>query len=175
VLIFTETITASGDAASGEYECTVTFYANTWPDAGAEIGTETIKVLVNTPPCCEDAYLDIDLLWPPNHKMVAIQIMGVEDADGDEVTITVTSVSQDEPTEGLGDGDMAPDASYSGGDVEVRAERSGIEDGRVYHIYFKATDEYGGTCEGEVTVGVPHDKKDTAIDSGPVYDSTALP
>ena len=61
--------------------------------------------------------------------------------------------------------------------AQVRAERSGTDkvpgDGRVYHISFTATDEYGATCDGEVTVGVPHDKKDTPVDGGALYDSTA--
>ena len=172
VLAFTETITVASDAEPGDYTCTVTFYANTWPHEGAEIGTETITIEVNAPPDCENAYADPDLLWPPNHKWVEVHIYGVTDADGDPVTITVTGVWQDEPTEGLGDGDHSPDALIYTDYVEVRRERSGIEDGRVYHIYYTADDGRGGICECEVTVGVPHDKKDTPVDGGPLYDST---
>jgi hypothetical protein len=161
VLYFTETITVASDAEPGVYTCIVTFYANTWPHEGAEIGTETITVEVNAPPDCENAYADPDLLWPPNHKWVEVRIMGVSDPDGDPVTITVTGVWPDEPTEGLGDGDHSPDAIIYTDYVEVRRERSGIEDGRVYHIYYTADDGRGGICECEVTVGVPHDKKDT--------------
>jgi hypothetical protein len=168
---FEETITVTGDASPGTYEIEVTFYSNTYPEEGSEIGTQTITLTVEGP-CCENAYADPDLLWPPNHQWVEIGIEGVTHTGGEPVTITVTGVWQDEPTEGLGDGDHSPDAVIHDGIVEVRAERSGIEDGRVYHIYFTATDEYGGVCEGEVTVGVPHDKKDTPIDGGALYDST---
>lgn len=171
VLSFNETITVASDAEPGVYMCNVTFYANTWPHEGAPIGTETITVEVNAPPNCENAYADPDLLWPPNHKWVEIHIMGVSDPDGDPVTITITGVWQDEPTEGLGDGDHSPDAIIYTDYVEVRRERSGIEDGRVYHIYYTVDDGRGGICECEVTVGVPHDKKDT-IDGGALYDST---
>ena len=98
--------------------------------------------------------------------------MGVSDPDGDPVTITVTGVWQDAPTEGLGDGDHSPDAIIYTDYVEVRRERSGIEDGRVYNIYYTADDGRGGICECEVTVGVPHDKKDPPIDGGALYDTT---
>jgi len=161
----------TGDAFPGTYEIEMTFYSNTYPEEGSEIGTQTITLTVEGP-CCENAYADLVLLWPPNHKWVEISIEGVTHTGGEDVTITVTSVWQDEPTEGLGDGDHSPDAVITDGIVEVRAERSGIEDGCVYHISFTATDEYGGYCEGEVTVGVPHDKKDTPVDGGALYDST---
>lgn len=171
-LSFTETITVSPDAEPGDYTCTVTFYANTWPHEGSEIGVESITVHVNAPPDCSQAYADPGTLWPPNHKMVEVHILGVTDPDGDPVTITVLGVWQDEPTEGLGDGDVSPDAEILGDHVKVRAERSGLEDGRVYHIYYIAEDDKGGFCECEVTVQVPHDVKDTAVDGGPLYDST---
>jgi hypothetical protein len=54
----------------------------------------------------------------------------------------------------------------------VRAERSGLGNGRVYKIAFTASDGKGGTCAGSVTVGVPHDVKDLPVDDGQAYDST---
>ena len=56
--------------------------------------------------------------------------------------------------------------------AQVRAERSGKDNGRVYEIGYTADDGNGGTCTGTVDVGVPLDKKDTAIDDGAIYDST---
>jgi hypothetical protein len=56
--------------------------------------------------------------------------------------------------------------------AQVRAERSGLGDGRVYTISFTGTDSFGAECTGEVKVGVPHDKKDIPVDGGPIYDST---
>jgi hypothetical protein len=57
--------------------------------------------------------------------------------------------------------------------VWLRAERSGKWNGRVYHIYFTATDSQG-SASGEVTVSVPRDKKGVAIDDGDLFffDST---
>jgi hypothetical protein len=43
--------------------------------------------------------------------------------------------------------------------VQVRAERSGLGDGRVYTISFTAKDPAGASCSGAVTVSVPHDKR----------------
>jgi hypothetical protein len=56
--------------------------------------------------------------------------------------------------------------------VNLRAERSGRGDGRVYKVYFTVPDPEQ-TAQGVVKVMVPHDKKtDAAIDSGGMYDST---
>lgn len=128
----------------------------------------------NEEPDCSTAVPGESTLWPPNHKMKSISISGVVDPDGDNVTITVDSIFQDEPTSGLGDGDQTPDGAGVGTDTaQVRAERSGIGDGRVYHISFTADDGNGGTCTGEVLVSVPHDQNGAAaVDQGALFDST---
>lgn len=103
--------------------------------------------------------------------MVAVGITGITDPNNN-ATITITSVKQDEPTNGLGDGDTAIDAIINGdGTVLLRSERSGKGDGRVYRIYFTAADGEG-SASGVVIVRVPHSVKKTAIDSGGHYDST---
>jgi hypothetical protein len=128
----------------------------------------------NDDPDCSGAFPSESALWPPNHKMKSVTIVNVTDPDGDDVTITIDSIFQDEPTNGLGDGDKSPDGSGVGtSTAEVRSERSGTSDGRVYHISFTAEDENGGTCSGEVLVTVPHDQSGApAVDQGPLFDST---
>ena len=134
----------------------------------------------NQTPDCSTAYAALGCLWPPNHKFVDINIMGVTDPDGDPITITITNITSDEPTatdKGSGGAKHAPDAiGVSTDTASVRAERSGRGDGRVYVIYFTASDGRGGTCEGgSVVVKVPHDQSDKtcpAIDSGQDYDAT---
>ncbi|MDD1667317.1 MAG: hypothetical protein LUO96_02495, partial [Methanomicrobiales archaeon] len=121
-------------------------------------------------------------LWPPNHKYADVTLVGVTDPDGDPVTVTITSVMSDELTaseEGSGGDLHAPDASGvgSGAATLLRAERSGNNNGRVYTIFFTATDGLiGGTSSGSVTVCVPHDQDAgcTCIDDGPLYDATAM-
>jgi streptogramin lyase len=133
----------------------------------------------NQPPNVTDAYPSIDCLWPPNHKFVDITIEGVTDPDSDEVTITITKITSDEPTatiEGAGGAKHAPDASGVGTDTaSLRAERSGTGNGRVYEITFVASDGIAET-EGSVLVKVPHDQSGdcVSIDSGQNYDATEI-
>jgi hypothetical protein len=127
----------------------------------------------NRPPDCSGAVANPDVMWPPNHKLVPVEILGVTDPDGDPVAITVTGITQDEPTNGQGDGDTSPDGVGVGtSQPQVRAERAGTRNGRVYVISFRADDGKGGSCNGSVKVSIPHDKKGTAIDDGQTYDST---
>lgn len=130
----------------------------------------------NQPPDCTQATPSINSLWPPNHKLVNISINGVTDADGDPITITITHITQDEPVNRLGDGDSAPDGFGVGtSEAQIRAERSGTGNGRVYTISFTADDGKGGDCTNTVQVGVPHDqgKGQIPIDDGQNYDSTS--
>ena len=139
----------------------------------ASTGTITITVTNNQPPVCTNASANPGSIWPPNHKFVTVNIKGVTDPDGNPVTFTINKIWQDEPTLGLGDGDTPIDGQILNGSVaQVRAERSGSGNGRVYQIFFTASDGNGGSCIGSVTVGVPHDQSGQApVDSGVRYDS----
>jgi hypothetical protein len=98
------------------------------------------------------------------------------DPDGDPVTITITGVTQDEPVDSGDDGNPCPDASGTGGSVvQLRAERQGDGDGRVYHIAFTASDGHGSECTGVVSVCVPKHfgPNRTCVDEGSLFDSTA--
>ncbi|HZJ64936.1 MAG TPA: thrombospondin type 3 repeat-containing protein [Kofleriaceae bacterium] len=143
-------------------------------DAAALIAA--VEALINHPPDCSAVTATPATLWPPNHAMQAIALSGATDPDGDAVTIAIAAVTQDEPVNGLGDGDTAPDAQLGPGpgQVEVRAERSGHGDGRVYRIGFVATDANGASCSGTALVGVPKSQgHGSAIDSQLVFNSLA--
>ncbi len=122
---------------------------------------------------CSTATPSQDDLWPPNHKMKSITISGITRPDTSPIPITITSIFQDEPTTGSG-GDKSPDAEGIGSSTaELRSERLGSGDGRVYHIFFDAIDSSGATCSGEVLVSVPHDQSGpSAVDGGALFDST---
>jgi hypothetical protein len=133
----------------------------------------------NQPPDCSTAAPSISEIWPANHKMVSVKILGVTDPDGNPISIVITGITQDEPLNGLGDGDTSPDGAGVGTDkAQVRAERAGTPkvpgNGRVYHIHFKASDGKGGACSGVVKVGVPHDQRPghVIVDGGELFDST---
>lgn len=131
----------------------------------------------NLPPVCTNAIASVDYLWPPNHKLKSIGVTGVTDPDSENITITYLGVTQDEPVNGLGDGDTEPDAVLLGGALSVRAERAGSGNGRVYNIEYQADDGEGGTCTGFVSVCVPHDQspnKAQCVDDGQTYNSFGL-
>jgi len=126
------------------------------------------------PPDCANATASPNLLWPPNHEFVSIQISGIVNPAPGAVTITVTGIFQDEPVQSSGSGNTSPDATGVGtGSPSVRAERDGGNDGRVYHIAFTATGA-SGSCTGSVTVGVPKSQGNNGgpIDQGALYNST---
>jgi hypothetical protein len=143
--------------------------------AASEPDTVSIAVLAaNQPPACGLARPRPSLLRRPNHKLVPVFITGVADPDDRDVRLTVTAVTQDEPVNGLGDGDTSPDAVLAGPLVLLRAERAGQGTGRVYRVTFIAEDASGGTCTGSVIVCVPHDRRTNAcVDEGQRYDSSA--
>jgi len=146
---------------------------------------------------CSNAVASETLLWPPNHKLVSIEITNLTGPDEPPATVVITRITQDEPVNGLGDGDTGPDGFGVGtSTAQLRAERSGLENGRVYGIAFTATAEGGeeeeeieaefaaeavfqvqAVCEGFVVVGVQHDRKpgSVPIDDGQIFDSTVLP
>lgn len=137
-------------------------------------GSDTVNAVVhaqdiNDPPDASLAQPTTALLWPPNHAFVAVGVTGVSDPDNN-ATIVITGVVQDEPTNGLGDGDTPIDAIINGDTVLLRAERSGKENGRVYHIHFTASD-FEGSSSGVVKVAVPHNMKKVAVDDGALFNS----
>jgi hypothetical protein len=178
-------------ALSGSTSATPTFVAPPVAAGGATLvfrlsvsdglgGTtsDEVSVLVqnvNDPPACHRARAYPPILWPPNHKLVPVTIVGHAWGPWHRMTTTVTSVTQDEPVSGLGEGDTSPDAVIHGSKVLLRAERSGTGNGRVYRLHFTATNERGDTCTGLAAVWVPKSLKAglrDAIDDGQLYDST---
>jgi cysteine-rich repeat protein len=51
----------------------------------------------NAAPDCSAAAADPDRIWPPNQKFVPVSISGIVEPDGDQTTITVVRITQDEP------------------------------------------------------------------------------
>lgn len=133
--------------------------------------SSTVDTELNHNPTCDQVTAGPDL-WPPNHKLQLRTLTGAADIDGDPLVTTVLGVTQDEPLDGLADGRTSPDAmpGPESDQVELRAERSGRGDGRVYRISFIVEDGRGGSCTGTAIVGVPHDQGGhPAVDSGDVY------
>ena len=145
------------------------------PDGTPCTGGACFKGRCDSPPDCSHAWVSPAELWPPNHKYVTVGVRGMTDPDGDAMRVVITGIRQDEPLNGLGDGDTCPDASGigKGNTAQVRAERAGTRDGRVYYVSFSADDGRGGRCQGTAKVCVPHDQSPghTCGDQGPLVDS----
>ena len=141
------------------------------------VATAQVEWLEETLPApdCNTVVASPFLIWPPNHKMRAVTLHGPDPVDGVEAEVTALYVHQDEPTNWRGDGNFAPDAEIGedGQTVSVRAERSGLLDGRLYFVGFEASLPGGGECQGEALLGVPHDRGQGHLpqDSGERYDS----
>ena len=156
-------VSASGDTLV--FQLTVTD-----PVQRSSTATSNVTV-VHQNPVCTAAEASPSVLWPPNHNLSPVKILGVTDPDNLSTTITVTAVTQDEPVKGLGDGDTSPDAVIQGQGVLLRVERASSSNGRVYQVTFTATDSKGGTCTGTVKVGAPRAKQSLAVDNGQLYNS----
>jgi TolB protein len=119
----------------------------------------------NRAPECDSAAANVTSIAAKRKSIRPIQLRGT-DPDGDDVTLTITAVTQDEPVSGWRDR-TAPDAFHgpTRHEVGLRAENSNRGDGRVYSISFDASDGRGGECSGAVTVTVP--RKGRAVDSAP--------
>jgi hypothetical protein len=175
---FNETITVPPNVtkadlpADGVVRCLVRFRATT-----SAIGVQvvTVKVILNQAPDCAQVKPDVTSLEPSNHKFRLVRLTGATDPDGDPVTLVVKGVTQDEPVNGSGDGDSSPDAQAgpTSDSVNLRAERAGNGDGRVYRVSFEGSDGKGGTCTGAVNVAVPRNQgnQKVAVDSGQSYTS----
>jgi hypothetical protein len=100
-----------------------------------------------------------DLLWPPNHKYVTVQVTteGSDDRDPSP-SVSLVSVTSNEPDDAPGDadGNTTNDIVIVDDDtIRLRAERSDDGSGRVYTITYLATDACGNATEVTETVEVP--------------------
>jgi predicted extracellular nuclease len=104
--------------------------------------------------------LNHEYLWPPNHKYVTVHAkVKAEDNFDPNPTVTLVSVTSNEPDNGLGDGDLADDIVIMNDfTFKLRAERSGGGQDRIYTITYKVTDACGNDTFATATVTVLHDR-----------------
>jgi len=113
----------------------------------------TVTVVDRIPPGISRMTASPNVLWPPNHKMVAVSLgVSVEDACDANVASScrIVSVSSNEGS--------AADSQITGRmTASLRAERSGKGD-RVYNVAVTCTDASNNSSTGTVAVTVPHDQ-----------------
>jgi uncharacterized repeat protein (TIGR01451 family) len=156
----THTITLTATDSSGNTStCTTTFIVvDTTAPTFTFTGTQT--------------------MWPPNHKYktftVADLVASVQDNCDVPLALSkviITKVTSDEIENGNGDGNTSNDIVIGANcrSVQLRSERDGGGNGRVYTIFFSVTDGAGNVGTGTTKVVVPHNVGGTAVDSGPHY------
>lgn len=127
--------------------------------------TAHVTVLDSTPPEIAVA-LDKTMLWPPNHKFVTVCAqVTVSDNSTAQPAWELVSITSNEDADGHGDGHTQPDyrdAAFGTADrcVDLRAERAGNGDGRIYDLVYSVRDAAGNTATAVAHVRVPHDASD---------------
>ena len=142
--------------------------------------TQSVIAEDTTPPVFTAA--PVQELWPPNHKYVTVTLAdcgsvvdacdGAVDLDGGAATIAYVTSDEPEDANGNGDGRTRDDMVIADGHtVELRAEREGTGNGRVYTIHFVVSDDAGNEAAAACRVDVPHDQgpHGGAVDDGPVW------
>lgn len=124
--------------------------------------------------------------WPPNHKYQEFDVADcvtsiVDTCDGSEIAASsahITRITSDEAEDdklaggGLGDGNTCNDIVITGPrTANLRVERMGHSNGRLYTVFFDVTDAQGNVTSANCKVGVPHDQSDpsSAPDDGCKY------
>lgn len=123
-------------------------------------GSFTVTVQDTTPPEIVSLTANPASLWPPDHTMVAVTVTAIAtDAVDPNPLVQIVSVTSDQPVNGTGDGDMAPDWQITGAmTVNLRSERShGVD--RTYTITVSATDFSGNVSQKTVLVKVTQPKR----------------
>jgi len=156
---------------------TVTYNANDSAGNAATPVTRTVIVQDTIAPTITlNSYAPS--MWPPNHKYSTFQLTQFVTAASDSCDTTVNlnsvvieKVTSDEIENGNGDGNTMNDIIIAANcrSVQLRAEREGISDGRVYTITFRVTDASGNVGRATARVVVPHNPGETVVDSGVHY------
>jgi uncharacterized repeat protein (TIGR01451 family) len=126
------------------------------PDPVTNNNSTTANVTVsNPPPIIANPSVNPSMLWPPDHKMIDVTV-NYDVTDNCESTTCALSVSSNEPINGTGDGDTAPDWEIVDAHrVRLRAERAGAGAGRIYTITVTCRDGAGASSSKSVTAQVP--------------------
>ena len=161
--VWSEADTVLGNEASLTATLTLgthTLTLNATDDSG-NTGTDTVMVdVVDTTPPEINILVNPDIMWPPNHKYVDVEtVVTVHDAVDTSPTLTLVSVTSNEPDNVKGDGNTTNDIEILSDTMfRLRAERSGKGQGRIYTITYGAEDASGNYAEASITITVPHNQ-----------------
>jgi FG-GAP repeat len=102
-------------------------------------------------------------LWPPNHNYHIVTIAQMVESVSDNCSslslndVMIEQVTSDEPDNDVGDGNTTNDIVIASDcrAVQLRAERDGTSDGRVYTITLRLRDNRGNVTRQNFEVSVP--------------------
>jgi hypothetical protein len=170
----------TGKASGSSFPVGTTTVVATATDAAGNSQSCSFTVTVKdaTPPVITTNGQTVTL-WPPNHKYSTVKVTDLIASAGDACdpgvslgSVRIAGVTSDEPNNSGGDGNttndivIAPDCKS----VQLRSERMGSGNGRVYTITFKVTDASGNVGTATAKVTVPHSQNGSAaVDDGPHY------
>lgn len=122
------------------------------------------------------------IMWPPNHSYqtfaVGDFVTSVTDSCAtslDVSAVVISKVTSDEVENGGGDGNTLNDIVIAADcrSVQLRSERVGGGNGRVYSITFSVVDASGNSATAVAKVRVPPSQNGSpAIEDGPLYTVT---
>lgn len=118
-------------------------------------------------------------LWSPDHTYTTFNVSDLVTSVSDNCdtdigisSVVIISVSSDEPDDANADGFTINDIVIANDckSVQLRAERKGDGNGRVYIVTLRVTDSDGNVSTATAKVTVPHAQNgNPAIDSGPSF------
>lgn len=161
----------TGALSIGNHTVTIT----TTGTCGSEEQTAILNVSAGTPVI--NLHTTSATMWPPNHQYQTFNVTdfvssATAGCGGGDITnsVVIEKVSSDEPEDNPsgGDGSTLNDIVIAGDckSVQLRRERDGNLNGRVYTITFKVTDSFGNTATATVKVSVPKTNNNPAVDNG---------
>ena len=160
----------TGSLSVGNHTVTVT----TTGSCGIEMQTANLNVSSGTPTITLST--TSVTVWPPNHQYQTFNVSdfvssATAGCGGGDITssVVIQKVSSDEPENSSGaDGNTINDIVIAANckSVQLRRERDGGLNGRVYTITFKVTDSFGNSSTATAKVNVPISNNGTAIDNG---------
>ncbi|HMH52572.1 MAG TPA: choice-of-anchor Q domain-containing protein [Candidatus Acidoferrum sp.] len=170
---FCGTVTCAPSGVFAVGETTVTCTSSVGPTCNFKVtvnDTQGPTITTNNQPIA---------LWPPNHKYATVKVTDLVTSASDNCDpgvgvggVRIAQVTSDEPNNSGGDGNTTNDIVIAADckSVQLRAERMGTGNGRVYTITFKATDAAANVSTATAKVTVPHSQNGApAPDDGPAY------
>ena len=160
---------AAALAASGEFSASVPTAALTTAGSPYAIGlsfagdadfaaasaASTLTVLDTVPPVIGAVTASPGLVAVPDHRLFTAMV-DYHASDVSGTPVCALTVESNEPENGTGDGNTSTDwLVIDAHHVQLRAERAGTGNGRIYTITVRCTDASGNAASKSTTVAVP--------------------